>query len=172
MGGTGLGYKDTGLLWATPCVCCPTTNSRISDLVVMEEALLCKVLWGLMKHRGPVPLLVPAQPHSPLLLQQRAEDLKELFNEALNVVTAGTGHQEDELTQYRWYAAPFPAHPTHPVQSLWPEGEKQLFSWFPILFSNLGAGEGANEVREMPLLGLGRRFFHLGSGSQGLTCFL
>lgn len=35
----------------------------------------------------------PAQPHSPLLLQQGAEDLKELFDEALNVVTARTGHQ-------------------------------------------------------------------------------
>lgn len=34
---------------------------------------------------------VPARLHSPLLLQQGAEDLKELFNEALNVVTAGTG---------------------------------------------------------------------------------
>lgn len=46
-----------------------------------------------MRHHGPVPLLVPAQPLSPLLLQQRAEDLQEVFNEALNVVTAATGQQ-------------------------------------------------------------------------------
>ena len=43
-----------------------------------------------------------ATPSSPLLLQQGAEDLKEVFDEALNVVTAGTGHrEEDELTPCR-----------------------------------------------------------------------
>ena len=110
---------------------------------------------------------------SPLLLQQGAEDLKELLDEALNVVTAGTGPQEDELTPGRQSAAPSPAYPTsHPTArppASW--RNQSIFLGLPSLLSKLRAGEGADEVSEIPLLGLGRRLFHWGGGSPGLTCF-
>ena len=40
--------------------------------------------------------------------------------------------------------------------------ERGIFLSFPSLLSNPGAGEGQDEVRETPLLGLGRGLFHPG----------
>lgn len=82
MEGTRLGQQE---YWSAAQ---PTKPRTLDYGEHTAEALVCKALCG----------LVPARPHSPLLLQQGAEDLKELFNEALNVVTAGTDNREDELT--------------------------------------------------------------------------
>lgn len=50
--------------------------------------------------------------------------------------------------------------------------ERRFFLGFPSLLRNPRTGERGDRVRKIPLLGLGRGLFHLGSGSQGLTCFL
>lgn len=89
--GQGRDHKDNVLWQVTLCL---LPNHRLQRLYAMLTIYCGSTEQGLCweRHR-PVPELVPAQSHSPLFLQQRAEDLKEFFNETLNVVTARTGHE-------------------------------------------------------------------------------
>lgn len=146
--------------FATPRVCCPTTNTK--SLARGEHkagALLRKASPGAGGMTRPPPA---ATPSSPLLLQQGAEDLKEVFDEALNVVTAGTGHrEEDELTPSRQaWLLPHPPHPS--AASLCHSRKEAFFPVSHLCWATLGQGREPRAMRAAPRRGLGRGLSRLG----------